>query len=147
MVSVSQSRWVPKAITAVVWAAAAGSVLYWGLRLSAGRNAAAAMPPAVVVSASIDTQALGRVLGGMSAQAIPQASLSSRFALQGVVAGAPGGAAALIAIDGNPAKPYRVGSPVEDGLILQSASARQAKLATSSDGPILVTLEMPALKN
>ena len=146
MVTVSQSRWVPKAITAVVWAAAAGSVLYWGLRLSAGRGAAAAMPPAVV-SASIDPQALGRVLGVMPAQAIPQASLSSRFALQGVVAGAPGGGAALIAIDGNPAKPYRVGSPVEDGLILQSASARQAKLAASPDGPILVTLEMPVLKN
>lgn len=145
MVTVSQSRWVPKAITAVVWAAAAGSVLYWGLRLSAGRSAAAM--PSAVVSASIDPQALGRVLGVTPAQAIPQASLSSRFALQGVVAGAPGGAAALIAIDGNPAKPYRVGSPVEDGLILQSASARQAKLAASPDGPILVTLEMPALKN
>ena len=76
---------------------------------------------------------------------MPQASIASRFVLQGVVAVAPGGGAALIAVDGKPARPFRVGSAVEEGLILQSATARQATLAGTQEGPALVTLDMPPL--
>ena len=130
--------------TLVVWALAAGSLMYWGLRLSAGRGAAAS-PPAATAPAAIDPLAVARVLGARAAVAAPQASMASRFALQGVVAGSPGGGAALIAVDGNPARPFRVGSSIEEGLILQSAAARQATLAATPNGPALVTLEMPPL--
>jgi len=130
--------------TLVVWALAAGSLVYWGLRLSAGSGVAAS-PPAATAPAAIDPLAVARVLGARPAVAAPQASMASRFALQGVVAGAPGGGAALIAVDGNPARPFRVGSSIEEGLILQSAAARQATLAATPNGPALVTLEMPPL--
>ena len=92
-----------------------------------------------------DPAVVARLLGATAAQAAPQASLASRFALSGVVAGAPGGGAALIAVDGNPAKPFRVGGVIEEGLVLQSASARQATLGQSRDSPALVTLDMPSL--
>ena len=58
---------------------------------------------------------VARVLGARAQVAMPQASIASRFVLQGVVAVAPGGGAALIAVDGKPARPFRVGSAVEEG--------------------------------
>ena len=51
----------------------------------------------------------------------------------------------MIAVDGKPARPFRVGGMIEEGLVLQSASARQATLGQSRDGPVLVTLDMPSL--
>jgi general secretion pathway protein C len=70
-------------------------------------------------------------------------SLSSRFNLIGVVANRSQHGAALIAVDGRPAKPYRVGSAIDEGLVLQSVAPRRAVLAASTSGPPLVTLEMP----
>lgn len=144
MLTLSQSRWGLRAITLTVWALAAASLVYWGLRLS--RDTATAEPalsatPAIV----IDPLSVARVLGATAAQALPQASFASRFILQGVVAGSPGGGAALIAVDGKPARAYRVGSAIEDGVVLQSAIGRQVTLAASRDGPVLLTLQLPLL--
>jgi general secretion pathway protein C len=62
-----------------------------------------------------------------------------------VAAGAhSGGGAAVIAVDGKPARPYRVGSTIEEGLVLQSVRGRQAMLGPAA-GPALVTLELPPL--
>ena len=58
----------------------------------------------------------------------------------------PGGGAALIAVDGKPAKPYRVGAVIDTGLVLQSLGPRQARLGASAEGPASLTLEMPARK-
>ena len=145
MMALSQSKWGIRGLTLVVWALAAASIAYWGLRLLARPPAFAPAPLAVSVSMPPDPAVVARLLGATAAQAAPQASLASRFALSGVVAGAPGGGAALIAVDGNPAKPFRVGGVIEEGLVLQSASARQATLGQSRDSPALVTLDMPSL--
>ena len=75
-----------------------------------------------------------------------QAGLASRFSLKGVVGGGPGGGAALISVDGKPARAVRVGAAVEDGLILQSASSRAVTLAASRSSPALLTLEMPPMR-
>ena len=141
----SQSKWSVRGLTLMVWALAVASIAYWGLRLLAQSPASALAPLAVSVPMPPDPAVIAGLLGATAAQAPPQASLASRFALSGVVAGAPGGGAALIAVDGNPAKPFRVGGVIEDGLVLQSASARQATLGQSRDGPALVTLDMPLL--
>ena len=90
-----------------------------------------------------------RLLGVQAANAVaaraPVASLASRFALIGVLAGrSSGGGAALIAVDGQPAKPFRVGAAVDEGLLLQSLDPRQARLGASMDGPATLTLDMPA---
>ena len=145
MMALSQSKWGVRGLTLVVWALAAASVAYWGLRLLARPPALAAAARVASVPVSTDPAVVARLLGATAAQAAPQASLASRFALSGVVAGVPGGGAALIAVDGKPARPFRVGGVIEEGLVLQSASARQATLGQSRDGPALVTLDMPAL--
>jgi general secretion pathway protein C len=74
------------------------------------------------------------------------ASLSSRFTLMGVVASRSNKGAALIAVDGRPAKPFRVGAAIDEGLVLQSVEARRATLAASPEGPAVLTLELPARK-
>ncbi|MDB5749783.1 MAG: hypothetical protein JWP65_204, partial [Ramlibacter sp.] len=92
-----------------------------------------------------------RLLGGVpagpgAAAAVPVASLASRFQLIGVAAGASsGGGAAVIAVDGKPGRPYRVGSLVEEGLVLQSVQGRRAVLAAMG-GPPALTLELPPFR-
>lgn len=102
--------------------------------------------PVAAATAAIDPLALARVLGVRAQEPVPQASAASRFVLQGVVAGAPRGAAALIAVDGKPARPFRVGTEIEEGFILQSVTGRQAILSVTPGGTAIVTLEMPGLK-
>ena len=138
------SRVGVSAVTVLVWASAAACTLYWGLRLTAEKTTTVAPPPAVM-QITADPQLVGRLLGARAASPAVQASLASRFVLQGVVAGGPLGGAALIAVDGKPARPFRVGSVVEEGLVLQSAMARQATLGETRNSPALVTLDMPSL--
>ena len=143
----SSSKW-PRAgvsaVTVLVWAAAAACTLYWGLRLTADKTTATAPPPAVVQLAA-DPQLVGRMLGVRAAGPAVQASLASRFVLQGVVAGGPLGGAALIAVDGKPAQPFAVGSAVDDGLVLKSTAGRSVTLAASRSSATLLILEMPLL--
>lgn len=134
-----------RAITLMVWALAAGSLAYWGLRLANGQ-AAARLPVTVTAPATIDAPAVARALGVSAAASTTPVNTASRFSLLGVVAGSPGGDAALIAVDGKPPQPFPVGAAIEEGLMLQSATARRATLAATRDGPALFTLDMPPLK-
>ena len=135
--------------TLALWLLAAGSCVYWGLRLAA-RPAPAAVAASVRQPFAADPAAVARLLGASpavaSAQGQPAASLASRFNLLGVVASRSRHGAALIAVDGKPARPYRVGSAIDDGLVLQSVGGRRAVLAASASGPPVLTLELPAIK-
>lgn len=130
--------------TLVLWLLAAASAVFWGLRLSTPSGGLAV--PAVFASPPApDVQAMARLLGAGAVAAAPVASSPSRFALVGVLAGRQsGGGAALIAIDGQPSKPFRVGATVDAGLVLQSLGPGQAQLGTALRGPTVVTLEVPA---
>jgi len=88
---------------------------------------------------------MAKLLGAV-ADAAPAASLSSRFALLGVVAGRSNQGAALISVDGKPGRPYRVGSKIEEGLILQAVEPRRARLAPAADAGTSLMIEMPPLK-
>ena len=68
------------------------------------------------------------------------------IALVGVVAGRSRGGAALISVDGKPARPFRVGSAIDEGLWLSSVEGRRAVIAATAAGPALLTLELPALR-
>ncbi|MFT4240981.1 MAG: type II secretion system protein N, partial [Acidovorax sp.] len=95
-----------------------------------------------------DAQALARLLGAEpAAPGVAVApSASSRFQLVGVLSGRhSGGGAALIAVDGKPARPFRVGAVVDQGLVLQSLGPRQAQLGAALGGPAALSLEMPPL--
>lgn len=148
MVTNSYSKWGVRLGTLVLWALAGASVVYWGLRVSS-RSVAQSAPAVASTAAVPDAQAVARVLGALPAgaavtMAAPVASLASRFALIGVLAGrTSGGGAALIAVDGKPAKPFRVGSVVDSGLVLQALGPRQAQLGAGAGSPAMLTLDMP----
>ena len=138
------TRWIQHLITFALWALCGVSLAWWGLRLTQG-SAPGRAPLAVSQAPVLDAQALARLLG---ADAVPSsgavAAAPTRLVLLGVLAGTVSGdGAALIAIDGKPAKPYRVGREVEPGLIVQSLGAREARLGAALDGPATMTLELP----
>ncbi len=144
MVTTTDNPWGLRLTTSLLWLLAAASVVYWGLRLSTPPGGLAV--PAVFASPPApDVQAMARLLGAGTVAAAPVASSTSRFTLVGVLAGRQsGGGAALIAIDGQPAKPYRVGATVDAGLVLQSLGPREAQLGASRGGPTALTLQMAA---
>jgi general secretion pathway protein C len=142
--------WRLRLATFSVAALAAASAAYWVLKWTG----TAPMHPgaALVVPAPspLDTQAVARLLGGGQTSAMPApgaapAQAASRFKLTGVVAGPANSGYALIAIDGKPAQPYRVGARVDDALVLQSVTQRSAALAASTNAPVAMTLDLPKL--
>jgi general secretion pathway protein C len=142
MVSNPGNRWAVAAATFAVWGLVAASAVYWGMKLSSGAGTAPPAPPARIAPAT-DPVAIARLLGSAPTAAAPAPALSSRFSLQGVVAGPDGAGAALIAVDGKPPKPFRVGASIEEGLVLQSVEPRRATLGANMQAPASVTLELP----
>ncbi len=97
----------------------------------------------------IDPLVVARALGGgqgAAPSAVPLVSQASRFAMLGVVADLRSAGVALISVDGQPARPYRVGDSVEDGLVLQSVKGRRAALGPTANGASVLTLELPEQK-
>lgn len=143
--------------TFLVWLVAAGCAVYWALKFVTGPSAplsAAVAAPAAGLGV-VDTQALARGLGGgktaltnpTEVAAAPSAFQASRFVLTGVVVQKTGSSrgVALIAVDGKPPRPYRVGTQLADGVVLHSVSAGKAMLASAADAPPGLTLELPQL--
>lgn len=144
-----QRKWTLRLITALLWALATASAVYWALRIGSPGSAVAVpepTAPAAAGDAPARQAAIARFLGAtdsVATNAIDKRA-NSRFSLIGVVAQGRGGAA-LIAADGQPARPYRVGSRIDEGTVLQSVGPRHAVLAASADGPALQRLELPSL--
>ena len=146
------ARWVGF----LVWVAAGASLVFWALRLLAPGMP---VPPQIkVVSVAELMRADHRpMLGAPQPAAAPAASPdpepvaaaeAPRLTLVGVVA-PPSGASsrealALIAVDDNPPRAFRVGNRVGDELVLQSVSARVVRLAAKGGAPA-VELEVPLL--
>lgn len=139
--------------TALVWALAAGSMVYWVLQ--AGGAAPAPLAPTFDAAPEWrpDSQAVARSLGmevGRLPVAIaaPEVSTSDglqRLSLRGVLTHGTGGAA-LLALDDGPARPVRVGGRVEglDGdWWLESVTPHAVVL--SQDGA-QQRLEMPPME-
>ena len=125
----------------------AGSGVYWALKLGGGAPAAVVPLPARA-TASADPVTVARLLGATAQAAVsaPAISLASRFALVGVVANRSSSGAALISVDGKQARPYRVGTVIDEGLWLSSVQGRRATIAASARGPAILTLELPPLR-
>jgi general secretion pathway protein C len=128
------------------------SLLSAGYWLQAGIKAW--RPPAVALSAApiarpvpaVNVIELARVLG-----APPEtlngvaAGLAQRFRLAGVIASASGRGAALLSMDGQPARTFLVGAEIASGLWLQSVGPGEAMLAASVEGPVMATLRVAEL--
>lgn len=149
MQTLAPSIWWPRGAGFILAALAAASASFWALRVSAVNMSTGAPAAATAGFIAIDAASVVRALGGGSSAApavAPLASLVSRFAMVGVVADQRSAGVALIAVDGRPAKPFRVGDTIEEGLILQSVQARTAVLGSALGGTAALTLELPALK-
>jgi general secretion pathway protein C len=150
MLTPTPATWTVRGATFALWALAAGSAALWGLKLGGdSAPALAPLPPARAVMTA-DPGAVARLLGGAPAMAgapAEQPTLASRFQIVGVVAGErSGGGAAVISVDGRPARPYRVGARIDEGLVLQSVRGRTASIGASMTTPPVLTLELPALR-
>ena len=132
--------------TLLVWGAVAFSAVTWGLRWSATEAAPSNASIAAQTLPQLDVSAAARTLGAAPVQAAAAPTAASRFQLLGVLDAGPDAGAALMAVDGKAAKPYRVGAVVADGLVLQSAQGRRISLGASVDGPQTLVLELPAKK-
>ena len=132
-----------KLTTLLLWAAAAAVVVFWALRFTSG--ASEQLP---VISAAqpvqANAQAIAKALGAVALPATAAAApVASRYSLLGVLAGnESGGGAAVIAIEGKGSKAVRVGEAVDEGLILQSLAAREARLGPVN-GPASTVLQLP----
>jgi general secretion pathway protein C len=142
----TSSRVALPVVTLLVWGAVAFSAVTWGLRWSATGAAPSNATSAAQALPDVDLSAAARSLGAAPVQAATALTLASRFQLQGVMAGGPNAGAALIAVDGKAAKPFRVGAVVADGMVLQSAQGRRVILGASVDGAQTLLLELPAKK-
>ena len=76
-----------------------------------------------------------------------EAPVASRYALVGVIAGLSRTGAALISVDGQEARPVRVGNAVDGKLMLLSVSGRRAVLSSGADAAEKITLDLPPLSN
>ena len=143
MVTKAFNRWKVGGGTFALWFLAVASVVFWGLKLSAPAtvSGAAALPHAQAV---VDARSLARLLGGEPVESAPKEIAPTRYTLIGVLAGTRSGhGAALIEVDGKPAKPFRVGAEVTPGLVLQTVSKREARLGASLNGASSMSLQMP----
>lgn len=137
-------------LTLAVWALAAGSALYWGLRLRAGTEGqiGVAVTPAPAPPA-VDVAAVARALGAVAPSAAAPAqvaaagpALLTRLQLRGVVTRGAAGAA-LIAIDGKPPKPYAVGAVLEGDWTVRSVTPHAVLIGAG--GAQTATLQMPPM--
>jgi general secretion pathway protein C len=132
------------------WCAAVASAVFWLLSFPSGsvlqgvplvQGSAQATSPSSVQS----SVHMARVWGVQAPAPVPEVSIaqSSRFQLLGVVAGASGQGSALIALDGQPPRAFRVGQNVTDGVVLQSLGPKLAQLGVSAQGAALFSLSLP----
>ena len=147
MLSPSLGLWWQRIVTFLVAALAAASATLWTLK---GSNTPPSPAPGSVIQTETrlaDPATVGRLLGGGQAitPSVVVDSAASHFKLTGVVAEQGQRGIALIAIDAQPAKPYRVGARVNETLVLHSVTPRSAARAASQEAPVSVTLELPKL--
>jgi general secretion pathway protein C len=135
----------------VIWAAVAASAAFWALRLFVPSLPVPAHATTVSMAASVRndlTALLGAEARAAAVSSEPEPVADSRFHLVGVVSprGATTGsdALALIAVDGKPARAYRVGAAVDGDTVLQSVTSRGAALGPKG-GVASVALDIPAL--
>lgn len=145
-----QSKWTPGIVTMLTALLTLGSASHWALGLSAERSLPAPTPaPVTKTAAPVDPAQVARMLGAKAAASADQAAqttqafLASRFVLHGVLAGGNHGWAALISVDGMPARPVRVGGAVADDLVLHSVTGKTALIGAQTTGSALVALSMP----
>lgn len=145
------SLWAGRGGAALLCALAAASVVFWGARMAGPGVAAQALPQAQALAPPVDARAhpllVARLLGAMPLAAAGPAFVAGpaqRFALLGVVARAAGQGVALISVDGQPARPLRVGAQIAPGYRLQAVGLREAVLVGDAQALVQILVLLPA---
>ncbi|PUE18131.1 hypothetical protein B9Z38_03525 [Limnohabitans sp. MMS-10A-160] len=124
-------------LTGLLWCAAALGAGYWFWHLPFASASSSVSTPLAPNETSVPAVGqLPRALG-VSAANVTAETDAPRVQLVGVIASLSGQGSALIALDGQAPKPYRVGQAVGEGLVLQSLSPKRALLGASMTGPTL----------
>lgn len=130
-----------------VWALAAASAAYWGLRLFSNAQPVPAHAKAVEAAGAArgDLSRLFGVDAPPPVAASVEPAPDARFQLIGVVSPRSPQAAregvALIAVDGKPPRAYRIGAVVDGQNVLKAVNPRGATLGPR-DGAALVALNL-----
>ena len=145
--SPSRASWLLRGATLAVWLLVGSSLVFWGLRLLPAPGGNAPVPAPTPLSQP-HAQAMAPLLG--VAAAVPDHPTAHtlqapRVTVFEVMAGHTANTGvALLAIDGKPPKPVRVGTELEPGMVVQSVHPREVRLGPSAEGPSTLTLTLPA---
>lgn len=131
----------------LVWAVVAYSAVVFALQWGGGVpvDAVVAGSEQKQVSPDVDSLSASKALGAAPVQSA-SASLASRFVLVGVMDGGPSQGVALISVDGKPAKPFRLGQTVSDGLVVVGTGPKKAELGPQMGVTSSLVLELPIKK-
>jgi general secretion pathway protein C len=144
MSTASPRPWALYLLTFLTALLAAASAVYWALGVADVAGQRTPRASVLVASAAPDPKDLARALGGdLALQTKPVETTSTQYQLLGVVAGPVGKGYALLVVGGAPPKTYTVGSAIGEGQVLQSVSARGAKIGGSLQGSTTIELSLP----
>lgn len=129
----------------LLWLVAGLSAGYWFLQ-NKGQGGWTPVQGLAPSAPQADTDAVARVLG--ATLIVEQASVAApvpavNLRLLGVVAQGRERGAALIAVGGEPPRPWRVGDSVVEGLVLQSVDRRSVRLGETRSGATTMELVVP----
>jgi general secretion pathway protein C len=131
----------------LVWAALAGSLVFWGLRLFARPGAVPPQVQTVAIDQAVQGDVL-RLLGAVAPvgeAAAPPPAAAARFKLVGAVASTGAGPSwAVLVVDDRPARVVRLGASVDGQWVLQGVTAKGVSLGPPG-APAQITLELPQL--
>ena len=141
----------PILVTFSLWALVAASATAWGLSLWRSDQPAVASVRLHSDSGFLNTvsaEDITRLLGYRATDAVamqPESAdpLASRLTLLGVAKAGSIRAVALIAVDGQAAKPVKRGEEVLPGWVLQSVDPDQASIGSDMQTPPALVLPMP----
>ena len=145
-----RGKWLVRILTLAVWSTLGLSLSFWTLKLTSATTPSVSVSPIASTSPSAAPADLARAFGPPNpVGTAPQATAASapaagaRFALVGVVATPAQSGVALISIESKPARPYPVGSRIEDAYTVKSVGPRWAKLVPASKASSTITLDLP----
>jgi len=125
------------------------SVAWWSLKFVGARGPTLIATTPSAPSPGSEQADLTKVFGSPIAASLaalaampPAINPATRFSLIGVAANRASSGVALISVDGKPARPYRVGSLIEENHKLKSVAARSAVLEPSAPAGREFTLEL-----
>ena len=136
--------WTLYALTFAVALLAGASAVYWVVGTASLSNQGVQSASVSAKADGPDAKDLARALGGKPlAPASAPVAETTQYQLLGVVAGPVGKGYALLAVGSAAPKAYTAGSALGEGLVLQSVSARGAKIGATVQGPATVELALP----